>query len=340
MKRRALVFRGPRQVSVVDEECGPIPAGHLLVRTRVSAISAGTELLAYRGELPEGLPLDDTLPALAGEAGWSYPFRYGYAAVGDVAAVGEGVAAGSWIGRRVFSFHPHASAFTVPAAQAWPVPDGIDGDAAALVANMETAVNLVLDAGPRLGERVAVFGQGVVGLLVTALLARFPLQKLVVVDGVAARAARGRALGAHAAVAPDGAGNVRAVIGGDGADLTFEVSGNPGALDGALAATAREGRVVIGSFYGRKKSTVDLGGHFHRGRISIVSSQVSHIGPALSARWDRARRRDAAWEALGRVDSAALVTHRFPIGRAAEAYALLDAGAAETDVLQILLTYE
>ncbi|MEA2697729.1 MAG: hypothetical protein QOI66_2000, partial [Myxococcales bacterium] len=214
MKRRALVFRGPRQVSVVDEECGPIPAGHLLVRTRVSAISAGTELLAYRGELPEGVPLDETLPALAGEAGWSYPFRYGYAAVGDVAAVGEGVAPGSWMGRRVFSFHPHASAFTVPAAQAWLVPDGIDAEAAALVANMETAVNLVLDAGPRLGERVAVFGQGVVGLLVTALLARFPLQNLVVVDGVAARAARGRALGAHAAVVPDvdGAGDVRAAI--------------------------------------------------------------------------------------------------------------------------------
>ena len=338
MKRCALVFTGPRRVSVIDEELGPPPPGHLLVRTRASAISAGTELLAFRGELPADLPLDDTLPALGAGAAWAYPFRFGYAAVGEVVGVGDGAVEAEWLGRRIFGFQPHASAFSLPTAQAWLVPDGIDTEKATLLANAETAVNLVLDAGPRVGERVVVFGQGVVGLLLTALLARFPLQALVVVDRATARAARGRALGAGAAVSS--VDQARAALDGlgDGADLTFELTGNPLALNAALAVTGREGRVVIGSFYGRKSSAVDLGGHFHRGRIAIISSQVSHIAPALTGRWDRERRRDVAWDVLARIDTETLVTDRFPIAQAAQAYALLDADPPRA--LQVLLTYD
>ncbi len=329
MRRRALVFAGPRRVEVVEEELAAPPAGHVLVQTRISAVSAGTELLVYRDELARGRPLDESLPALAG-ASFAYPARYGYAAVGDVVAAGAGVPDG-WLGRRVFALQPHASAFVAPLEEVLEAPPSLDAERAALFASMETAVNLVLDGAPRLGERVVVLGQGVVGLLATSLLARFPLEVLVVVDTVATRARRGLALGAHAAVADVTA--ARAALAGAGgagvgpargADLTFELTGNPAALDDALALTGREG--------------VDLGAHFHRGRLTLLSSQVSHLAPALTGRWDRARRRAAAWEALARFDAAAVVTHRFALGRAAEAYALLDAGPSEA--LQVLLTYE
>ena len=93
---------------------------------------------------------------------------------------------------------------------------------------------------------------------------------------------------------------------------------------GDFAAAGREARIVIGSWYGDKRAPVDLGGHFHRGRLRIVSSQVSHIAPALSARWDRARRFRAALRALGGVDVGALVTHRIPLAEAQQAYELLD----------------
>jgi len=333
------VFAGPRRVEVVEDELAAPPAGHVLVRTRVSAVSAGTELLVYRDELARGRPLDESLPALAG-ASFAYPARYGYAAVGDVVAAGAGVPDG-WLGRRVFALQPHASAFVAPLEDVLEVPSSLDAERAALFASMETAVNLVLDGAPRLGERVVVLGQGVVGLLATSLLARFPLEALVVLDAVAPRARRGLALGAHAAVGDVAAAHV--ALGGGvgtdrGADLTFELTGNPAALDDALALTGREGRVVVGSFYGVKRAPVDLGAHFHRGRLTLLSSQVSHIAPALTGRWDRARRRAAAWDALARFDATAVVTHRFALGRAAEAYARLDAGPSEA--LQVLLTYE
>jgi 2-desacetyl-2-hydroxyethyl bacteriochlorophyllide A dehydrogenase len=345
--RRALVFAGPRQVQIVDEPLAAPAAGTALVRSLVSAISAGTELLAYRGQLPADMPLDETLPAMAGGA-FQFPFRYGYATVGRVVAVGPG-ADPALVGRRVFAFVPHASAFVAKVADLLPVPDDLTTVAAALYANQETAVNLVLDGAPRLGERVAVVGQGVVGLLTTGVLARFPLERLVVVDPSPSRAAMARQLGAGVAVASES--EARAALGGhagetdgargrerDGADLTFEVSGNPAALDTALRLTGREGRVVVGSFYGDKRAPVDLGGHFHRGRLTVISSQVSHIGPALSGRWDRQRRTRATFAALAAVDAAALCSHTVPFGQAAEAYRLLDQGAGGP--LQILLEHQ
>jgi 2-desacetyl-2-hydroxyethyl bacteriochlorophyllide A dehydrogenase len=334
VRRRALVFAGPRRVEIVEEDLAPPPPAHVLVRARVSAISAGTELHVYRGDLPGDRPLDESLPGLGG-APFAFPARYGYAAVGEVAAVGAGVD-GAWVGRRVFALEPHASAFVARAEDVFPVPASLDAERAALYASMETAVNLVLDGAPRLGERVAVLGQGPVGLLATALLARFPLAALVVVDEIASRASRGAALGAHRAVAS--AAEARVALGEAGADLTFELSGNPAALDAALALTGREGRVVVGSFYGGRRASVDLGAHFHRGRLTIASSQVSRLPPALAGRWDRPRRRDVAWDALAHLDAAALVTHRFALGRAADAYALLDADPAAA--LQVLLIHD
>jgi 2-desacetyl-2-hydroxyethyl bacteriochlorophyllide A dehydrogenase len=333
VKRTALVFAGPGRVELTEESCPAPGPGQVAVRTSFSGISAGTELLAYRGQLPADLPLDDTLPALQSGV-FSYPFRYGYAAVGTVVDVGAGVDR-SWLERQVFSFQPHASHFVTAVEEAFPLPIGLDPAVAVMFPSQETATNLVLDGEPRLGDRVVVLGQGVVGLCTTGLLARFPLEALVAVEPVPARAALARRLGAAVA---SGLPEARAALGpGDGADLTFELTGNPAALDTAIALTGREGRVVVGSFYGEKRAPVQLGGHFHRGRLTLRSSQVSHLAPALSGRWDRRRRMATAWRGLAQLDAAALVSHRFPLARAAEAYRLLDSGAG--GALQVVFTY-
>jgi 2-desacetyl-2-hydroxyethyl bacteriochlorophyllide A dehydrogenase len=325
MNRRALVFTGPRRVELVDEPLPDPGPGQVLVEASVSAISAGTELLAFRGQIPPELPLDDTLGALAGGT-FTFPFRFGYASVGQVRAHGPG--AREWLGRTVFAFHPHASHFVVPAEDVVPVPPAVPPGRAAMLALMETAVNLVLDGRPLIGERVVVVGQGMVGLLTTALLARFPLESLQVIEAVPLRAEAARALGARV-VAPPEAGD---------ADLVYELSGDPAALDVALAAAGREGRVIVGSWYGSKRAPVDLGGSFHRGRLTISSSQVSRVAPSLTARWDRARRFATAWRALAALDEAALVTHTIPFAEAQQAYELLE--RSPDRALQVLLLHD
>jgi len=327
MKARALFFEAPHRVTVREETLGAPREGEVRVESLVSAISAGTELLFYRGQIPEGVALDETIGAL-GET-FQYPVAYGYAIVGEVIELGDGVAE-HWLGRRVFAFQPHRSHFVAPVDELVPLPEGAPAERSVLLPTAETAVNLLLDAEPLVGERVLVLGQGVVGLLTTALLSRFPLSELVTVDPLEWRRERSLRLGAHRALGPD-------VSPGTDFDLTLELSGAPEAINAAVGATGFEGRIVVGSWYGDERVPVDLGTRFHRGRLKILSSQVSHIGSARRARWTKTRRLDVALESLERAHAAELVSHRFPLERASEAYRLLAESPGEC--LQILLTY-
>ena len=333
MKRAALWFTAPRAVEVRDDDLAEPSTGEARVRVVASAISPGTEMLVYRGEFPPELALDSTLSALGG--GFQYPVRYGYASVGRVDAVGAGVDE-PWLGRRVFAFQPHASAYVAPVAELLPIPDDVADEDALFLANMETAVNFLLDGAPLIGERVAVFGQGVVGLLTLGLLAGLPLAACVGVDRWPARLATARRLGATAVLdplAPDAAAQLR-TLGGAGADpedpagfdLIYELSGAPAALNDAIAAAAFDGRIVVGSWYGAKPATLDLGRRFHRGRVRLISSQVSTLTPSLAGRWTKARRLDVAWRRLAALRPSQLITHRLPLTQAAEAYRRIDAG--------------
>lgn len=318
------------------------PAGGLLVESRCSAISAGTEMLIFQGRFPERMTLDATLPGYAGKP-FAYPLAYGYANVGQVVALGPG-ADPAWIGRRVFAFQPHGSHFAVPAAEAIPVPDGVADEDAAFLAAMETAVNLVMDGRPLVGERVLLLGQGVVGLLTTAVLARFPLAALAVLESWPRRRQAALELGAGAAWGGEegdweekAAAVLRTGTGDGGADLVFELSGRPALLDTAIDWAGYDGRIVVGSWYGTKTAPIDLGGRFHRNRLRLISSQVSTIAPTLCGRWSKQRRLAAAWDLITRVRPSRLVTHRFGIEEAQQAYEQLNNQPGET--LQVLLTY-
>jgi 2-desacetyl-2-hydroxyethyl bacteriochlorophyllide A dehydrogenase len=336
MTARSLYFTSPGEVTICKTDVPEPRAGEVRVRTAVSAISAGTELLIYHGQVPETMLADETIDALDGD--FEYPFQYGYAAVGRVTAVGSDVD-DDWLNRRVFGFNPHESHFLATPEELRPVPGTLSDAEAALLANAEAAVNFLLDGRPAVGERVAVFGQGVVGLLATALLAEFPLETLIAVDSYEHRRALSVSLGADDAVAPGD--ELHARLDGDeppeGADLVYELSGDPNALDDAISVTGTAGRVVIGSWYGTKSTELDLGGEFHRSRIRLQSSQVSTIDPTDRGRWTKSRRLGEARRLLEQTNMEGLTTHCLPIERAAEAYRLLDESPEEA--VGILFTY-
>lgn len=342
MRGNALHFVAPFRVTVKEEQLASPPAHHVLVKTLFSGISAGTELLVYRGEWPENIPVDESIPALAGA--FRFPLKYGYAAVGTVIETGPEVPRG-WLNRTVFAFHPHQSHFLSTTERLVALPDSLPPEAAVLLPNMETAVSFLMDGRPMIGERVVVFGQGIVGLLTTRLLSAMPLAELITVDRFAARREQSTRWGASASLNPtdnDMSEQLEALLDLNaptgGADLAYELSGNPAALDLAIGVTGYSGRIVVGSWYGAKRSNLDLGGRFHRGRVHVASSQVSRIAPELTGRWDTNRRLQWALRMLVENPPVDAITHRFHLSRAAEAYALLHEQPEQA--IQVILTYE
>jgi 2-desacetyl-2-hydroxyethyl bacteriochlorophyllide A dehydrogenase len=327
----AVWFPQARSVELRTEALPETGPDEVRVRAALSAISHGTELLVYRGEVAADLPLD--LPSLAG--GYGFPLKYGYASVGHAVAVGRDVR-GVDEGDLVFALHPHQDEYVIREDLVRRLPAGTAPEHGVFLANLETAINVVLDAKPRLGEVVAVFGQGVVGLLVTQLLRRSGA-RVIAVEPSALRRSFAERCGADATAASADAELVRTLTDGRGADVAIDASGNPSALQAAIDCVAPEGTVVVCSWYGEKPVPLDLGGQFHRGRVRLVSSQVGRIDPSLAPRWDRERRLELATTLLGELILADLITQRIPFVRAAEAYALLDDRAAET--VQVVLAY-
>lgn len=331
---RAVWFAAPRQVELRSETLAPPGPGMLRIEALASAISHGTEMLVYRGEAPADLPLD--LPTLAGS--FAFPIKYGYASVGRVRDAGPGVT-GFAPGDAVFALHPHQSAYTLPAELALRLPPDIDPLLGVFTANLETAINIMHDTPLKFGETALVCGQGVVGLLVVQLLKLGGARRVIAVDPLARRRDLARLVGADAALAPgaDLAEQVRALNDGRAADVAVEVSGAGAALQAAIEAVAVEGAVVVAAWYGAKPIALMLGGHFHRGRVRLRSSQVGRLNPEAAPRWDYARRLETATALLGRLKLADLVSHRFPLADAPAAYRLIDERPAET--VQALLIY-
>jgi len=332
---KTVYFTGPGQVEIRKTSLPPLTHGQMLVETICSAISPGTEMLVYRGQFPKDL--SDQHDAYSSEL--RYPLAYGYTTVGRVVKISKDMRH-RWKDRFVFAFQPHSSHFIATPDELIPLPNGMSPETACFLPNMETAVNFIQDAAPILGEQALVFGQGIVGLLTTALLTEFPLASLVTCEPYALRRETSLSLGVSLSLDPNDSNFHEEVnkMHPNGADLSLELSGSPKALNDAIALTGFGGRVLIGSWYGEKLAHLNLGGKFHRSRIKLISSQVSTIAPELSARWDKGRRFGVAWDALERIRPERWITHRIPLEDAAEAYRLLDKNPADT--IQVILQYE
>ncbi len=325
-ERLSVWFEGPKRIGVRRDLLPDLPGGSVQVRTRLAMVSTGTELAAWRGDLDPELVRDDAIPALAG-GGFRFPFRYGYAALGEIERVGRDAEPEELLEGRVFAFAPHQTRFHADPADLLAVPPGLPDERAVRFPYCETAVNLLLDGPPLVGARVVVLGQGALGLALTGLLARFPLGDLATIEPRPARRELSRRFGARRSVAPEDAARLAGR-----ADLVFEVSGSGRALDQGIRLAARDGTVVVGSWLARGNAELDLGGWFHRGRVRLVSSQVSRL-PPLGPAWTRARRRELAWSLLEELPLEELPSLRVPFADAASAYAGLADAAALTATL-------
>ena len=302
----------PGHGALVDVELPEPGPDDVVVATRHSAISRGTELLVFRGGVPASQHGIMRAPFQSGE--FPGPVTYGYLAVGTVE---EGPA--SLLGRDVFCLHPHQTRFVVPASAVAVVPEDVPVTRAVLAGTVETAVNALWDAAPRVGDRIAVVGAGMVGCAVAALLGGIPGARVELVDVDPARAAVAAALGVGFALPDEAAG---------GCDLVVHASASETGLARSLALLGVEGEVVELSWYGDRTPRVPLGEGFHSGRLAIRASQVGRVSPSRQARWTYADRMALALRLLADDRFEALITDAVPFGRLAETMTRLADGAA------------
>lgn len=335
MRASALYHVAERRVECREVDLAAPGKDEVLITSRYSAISPGTEAMIFSGAFPKNLALDTSIPSLKG--GFSYPFCYGYSLVGEVSATGPGVDE-ALIGKTLFAFHPHQDKAVVPLAACHAVPDGVVPEAALFLPQVETALNLVMDGAPLIGERVLVLGQGVVGLLTAALLTQFPLARLIAAEPLASRRELAREWGIEETVDPADAAQWQALLASlDGADLAFELSGDIAALNQAIEAAGFDGRIVVGSWYAGKSQSLDLGGRFHRHRLRLISSQVSTLNPALTGRWDKRRRIDLAWRMVEKLQPQRLISQAFPLAKCSEAFETVC--GRRDGVMQVIFQY-
>lgn len=361
--RLAVEFSGPGRVRVVAEAAPQRRPGELTVRALYTAVSAGTERRVLLSGLPAGEPLDVSVASLqhqqmqrnTGHGGW--PIRFGYCLVGQVE---EAASSGRLApGARVFCFHPHASVASVPEDEVIEIPPDVEDEDALFFANMETACSLLQDAAPILGDHVAVFGAGVVGMLTAAALLHHR-HEVTVFDPQAQRLAvlrerfpyvRVRAAADEEAAHASGSAIEAGGRGGgaSGFDVAIEVSGSRAGLGSAVRATRRGGRLVLGSLYDEEGSGADglpLGLRFHRSEMTLVASQVSRVAAPLSTRWTKQRRADLTWEMLRALrPSRWVASERVHVQEAPIAYEVLSggsaaSGASDRAAVHLVFTYE
>ena len=282
LSARQFWIDAPGRGRILNVTLGERQKDEVLVRTLYSGISRGTESLVFRGEVPPSQYQAMRAPFQEGQ--FPAPVKYGYMSVGRVEAGPDAL-----LGKTVFCLYPHQDVYHVPAAAVAVVPDEVPPDRAVLAANMETAVNAVWDGRATVGDRIAVIGGGVLGLLVAWLCHRVPATAVSVIDPNPARQLAAETLGLDLRV--DTAGI-------EESDVVFHASGHPEGLRAALEIAGQESVVVELSWYGRRTVPLPLGERFHPARLTIKSSQVGTVPPDRAPRWDRARRLAVALELL------------------------------------------
>lgn len=291
----------------IHEERIPEPVnGEVLVRAEFSGISRGTESLVFGGHVPASEYTRMRAPFQSGE--FPAPVKYGYCSVGRVEQ-GDS----TWRGIRVFALYPHQTHYVIPAAAVHAIPDDVPSGRAVLAANMETALNGCWDANPCPDDRVTVIGAGTVGCLVAWVVRTTVGCDVELVDVNPQRAEVAERLGvrfarADADVRPDRAGPASEAGLSTNRTIVIHTSGSPQGLRTALVLAAADATIVEMSWFGDREVSLPLGEAFHSRRLTIRSSQVGALPPAMRAEWNFDRRMAKALDLLKDPALDALIT--------------------------------
>ena len=325
MQSKRVIFTGTDRIEIDTVDLAAPGPGQVRVRARRSLISTGTECICLQRRFEQG----------TGYENWvKYPFAPGYSLVGEVIDVGDGVTRIT-PGQRVLLARPHAQVALHPAEQAFVIPDSVTDDDATF-----GVINYVVQHGFRkaalaIGESVAVVGQGLLGQLVVQFARLAGARHVIAIDPAPQRAAMSEQSGAtHVLAMPvaEALEPLRDILGGEGTDVVFEMTGHAPVFADALRLPRPRGRVgLIG----------DTGAPSQQHLIQRVVTDDLHIFGAHGTKPPQPGNPFAPWSQRAMVDLFFhylttgqmavnhLITHHYALDDAAAAYELLTTRRAE-----------
>lgn len=327
-----LIFSEPFQAEWEEMDLPDPGPGEILVRTRKTLISTGTELTAYTGDFP---------PNSVWAGYIQYPWREpGYSNVGEVMVLGPDVTEYE-VGQRVVSWGRHASYNIQPASRVQAIPDGVTDDQALFWNLSKTVMNGVRLARIALGEAVVLLGAGLLGQLATQLINLSGGFPIIVVDLSERRLQMAQAHGAtHTLLGgrDELLDDIRQITRGRMADIVFEITGNQNVIPLILRMVRRLGRVIIlGS--PRGKVEVDFHDEVHTLGLQVIGAHVSTHPEAETPYnpWTAARNGELFFDLViaGRLQLDGMITHRYPWREAPAAYETL--AADRTQAMGVVL---
>jgi 2-desacetyl-2-hydroxyethyl bacteriochlorophyllide A dehydrogenase len=336
MQYRRIVFKGPRKVEIEEDDLPEPSSNQLLIKTRMTLISTGTELTMLSGDYPKGSVWNNIT---------KYPVFPGYSNCGVVEKVGPGVKRFR-VGDRVSSTASHAEYAIVREDRAVKVPDDVSDEEATFGTLSATVMNSVRLADIKLGESVIIVGVGILGQLAcqfSRLCGGYPV---IAVDLSQKRLEIVKNLGATYTInskEEDVEERVKELTGGRGGDVVFEVTGNPKVITWELGLVKRQGRLILLS---SPRGPTEL--DFHDlvnwpSRVIIgthTSSHPSHETPYNPWTWERNIQLFFEFLSTGIVNVKDLITDRYRWTEAKTAYQrLLDPLGERLEALGVILDF-
>ena len=357
---RELIATAPRTPVLREYQEPPLGPRQIRIRTEFASPKHGTELVGYRNEPAANRPYDSTwgaiVPRPAAQEPSGFPRPLGNMAVGVVADVGLEVTRFR-VGDRVFGHFPIRETQTADETRVDSLPAGLSPEAAVCLDPAVMALAL-RDANPKLGDHVAVFGLGAIGLIAVQLSRLAGADKVIAVDPIPVRRELALAFGADVALDPvagdaDVGLEIRRmtgypdrvstrstdrvpIVGGyweeatqtgqRGVDVAVECAGSAAALHQAIRATRFGGTVCVISYYGTDAAGLRLGDEFHINRLQIVSARSQSLPLRDAPAWtlERLTELALAWLVSGRIRTDGIVTPIVPFAESAEAYREID----------------
>jgi len=343
---KELVAVGPKQPILRDYEELRVEPTQVRIKSRLSAEKHGTTLPIYSGTSPlTGKTYDRKLglllPKGSGE-GWSpsYPMRLGNMTVGVVTEVGSQVQKFK-VGDRVYGYLHIRETHIVDQEAISPAVAGLSDEDLVCIDPAVVALMAVREGHVRLGDTIAVFGLGAIGLMAVQMAKLSGALTVIAVEPIEKRRTLGKTYGADVLLNPtdcDTGLEIRKVT-GKGVDVSIDTSGSYRALHQAIRGTRYGGAIVPVSWYHGEAAGLDLGQEWHFNRQVLVSGARVESEPYRDfPLWDRKRVYDTVIQLMqiGKLTSEGMLCPIVPFEEVVEAYLMLDERPEETIKLGVV----